>query len=213
MKFKTLTPIVALALMPVAGLVALTLALSTGTPSVSASSERNGHLHAVKECSSYTGEAGSFCTITSSNLAEIKVGSNVFYDQAAGVPAGLLDSNVVLDAGHGNRAVGRCTLDLTTNLGLCTFSTAPDSSPASKPVSVSTARQEHHNAAWTGPIASARAIESIDAHTGKGRRSRRPFCPEPTSLSPDDGDAFQRGASQGRPSRERILVRARSVDG
>ena len=122
MKFKTLTPIVALALMPVAGLIALTLALSTGTPSVSASSERNGHLHAVKECSSYTGEAGSFCTITSSNLAEIKVGSNVFYDQAAGVPAGLLDSNVVLDAGHGNRAVGRCTLDLTTNLGLCTFS-------------------------------------------------------------------------------------------
>jgi hypothetical protein len=122
MKFKTLTTIVALALMPLAGLVALTLALSMGTASVSASSERNRHLHAVKECSNYTGEAGSFCTITSSNLAEIKIGSNVFYDQAAGVPAGLLDSNVVLDAGHGNRAVGRCTLDLTTNLGLCTFS-------------------------------------------------------------------------------------------
>jgi hypothetical protein len=38
------------------------------------------------------------------------------------VPADLLDSNVVLYAGSGNRAVGRCTLDLTTNLGLCTFS-------------------------------------------------------------------------------------------
>jgi hypothetical protein len=34
----------------------------------------------------------------------------------------LLDSNIVLDAGNGNRAVGRCTLDLATGLGLCTFS-------------------------------------------------------------------------------------------
>jgi hypothetical protein len=34
----------------------------------------------------------------------------------------VLDSNVVLDAGSGNRAVGRCTLDLGTGLGLCTFS-------------------------------------------------------------------------------------------
>jgi hypothetical protein len=34
----------------------------------------------------------------------------------------LLDSNVILDAGNGNRAVGRCTLDLMTGLGLCTFS-------------------------------------------------------------------------------------------
>ena len=37
-------------------------------------------------------------------------------------PAGMLDSNVVLDAGDGDRAVGRCTLDATTGLGLCTFS-------------------------------------------------------------------------------------------
>ena len=52
----------------------------------------------------------------------IKVGSKVFYDQADGIPAGMLDSHVVLDAGLGNRAVGRCTVDDTTNLGLCTFS-------------------------------------------------------------------------------------------
>ena len=92
------------------------------TGGLAGSTERSGDLHVTKNCRRYDFSAGSFCTITSSNLAEIKVGSNVFYDQAAGVPAGLLDSNVVLDAGHGNRAVGRCTLDLTTNLGLCTFS-------------------------------------------------------------------------------------------
>jgi len=76
----------------------------------------------TKECSQYTGGAGSFCTITSSSLPFIGVGALVIYDQAAGIPAGLLDSNVVLDAGHGNRALGRCTLDLQTGLGLCTFS-------------------------------------------------------------------------------------------
>ena len=27
----------------------------------------------------------------------------------------------MIDAGSGNRAVGRCTLDLATGLGLCTF--------------------------------------------------------------------------------------------
>jgi hypothetical protein len=98
------------------------VALITEGASVSASTGRSGELHVTKECSQYTGAAGSFCTITAANITEIKVGSKVFYDQADGIPAGVLDSNVVLDAGRGNRAVGRCTLDDTTNLGLCTFS-------------------------------------------------------------------------------------------
>ena len=119
MKFKALTPIVVLPLVPV---VALTLALGTGAASVSASSERSRPLHVTKECSEYSGAAGGFCTITSSNLGRIKVGSRVYYDQPIGIPAGMLDSNVVLDAGNGNRAVGRCTVDLTSGLGLCTFS-------------------------------------------------------------------------------------------
>jgi len=84
--------------------------------------DSTGALHVTKECSQDKGAAGDFCTITSSNLAAITVGSKVFYDQAAGIPTGLLDSNVVLDAGSGNRAVGRCTLDQTSHLGLCRFS-------------------------------------------------------------------------------------------
>jgi hypothetical protein len=80
-----------------------------------------GQLHVTKNCQDYTGAAGSFCTITFSNLALILVGSTVTYDQAAGIPAFGLDSNVVLDAGDGNRAMGRCTLDATTGKGLCTF--------------------------------------------------------------------------------------------
>jgi hypothetical protein len=116
------TTIAASAVALLAGVAALTLSLTMGAAPVSASSARNGQLHATKDCSTYTGVAGDHCTITASNLAEIPIGSPIFYDQAAGIPTGLLDSNIVLDAGNGNRAIGRCTLDFSAGLGLCTFS-------------------------------------------------------------------------------------------
>ena len=102
----------------VGGFLALTVSL--GPTSVSAS-ERTKHLHIRKDCAQYTGLAGSSCTIIHSNISAIPAGSKVFYDQAANNPEGLLDSNIVLDAGNGNRAVGRCTLDLATGLALCLF--------------------------------------------------------------------------------------------
>jgi len=101
---------------------ALTFSMTSGAAPVWAFSERSRNLHVIKECSQYTGAPGSFCTITASNVGPIKVNSKVYYDQAAGIPAGLLDSNVVLDAGAGNRAFGRCSFDLSTGTGLCTFS-------------------------------------------------------------------------------------------
>jgi hypothetical protein len=122
MRSRIVTSIFTLALIAAAGLCAVAFGVSTSVASVSASSAGRREMHVTKECSQYTGTAGSFCTFTSSNLPEITIGSRVYYDQAAGVPNGLLDSNVVLDAGHGNRALGRCTLDLTTHLGVCTFS-------------------------------------------------------------------------------------------
>ena len=81
-----------------------------------------GVLQVTKECSEFKGTAGGFCTITASNLAAIRVGSRFFYSQAAGTPPGMLDSDIILDAGTGNRAMGHCTFDLGTNRGLCTFS-------------------------------------------------------------------------------------------
>jgi hypothetical protein len=101
----------------VAGFVVVTLSLS-----VSAASARSGDLHVIKDTSQYTGLPGGFAIITSSNLPEIVVGSKVFYFQSPIPSTGLLDSNIVLDAGDGNRAVGRCTLDLATRIALCTFS-------------------------------------------------------------------------------------------
>src|SRR5262244_2922659 len=107
---------------------ATVLAGSGGTKSLMAApkdgqdGDHGRRLRVTKECSKYTGAAGSFCTISGSNVPQIPVGSIVTYDQAAGIPAGMLDANVILDAGGGNRAIGRCTLDLATGLGLCTFS-------------------------------------------------------------------------------------------
>jgi hypothetical protein len=76
----------------------------------------------TKNCSQYKGAPGQFCTITSSNISEIKVGMKVSYDQQAGIPDGYLDSNVMVDDGDGNRALGRCTLEFQSRKGLCTFS-------------------------------------------------------------------------------------------
>jgi len=126
MKSRNMT--MTLALMMVAAFVALTLSLSAGVASVWAGSPKNGQLHVTKSCpGADTGAPGGSCVITSSNLARLD-GAQVLYDQVPylRVPAdstsGLLDSNVVVDAGSGNRAVGRCTLDFQTLLGLCTFS-------------------------------------------------------------------------------------------
>ena len=102
-------------------LAAVTFALMPKA-TLSADSARNGQIHLIKECSQYTGLPGSFCTITSSNLDAIAGGTRVYYDQAFGIPAGMLDSNVVLHAGVGNFATGRCTVEASTGLGVCTFS-------------------------------------------------------------------------------------------
>ena len=120
MSAQKITRIIAIAV--VAPFAALTPALSIGGASASASVEPTRELRLTKECSEYFGAAGDWCTVTDSNLSRLPVGSRILYSQALGSPAGLLDSNAVLDAGDGNRAVGRCTLDLATGLGLCTFS-------------------------------------------------------------------------------------------
>ena len=90
--------------------------------SVSSESGRSGALHVTKECSAYTGLAGSFCTITSSNLEQIEVGSRVVYANAAGATS--LDTDIILDPpGPGNnKAFGHCRLDFVSLVGRCTFS-------------------------------------------------------------------------------------------
>jgi hypothetical protein len=84
---------------------------------------RSGDLQVTKECTQYSGGAGSFCTITSSNLNAIKVGSRVVYTSAVGDPTpGLLNSDLVIDGPGNNTAFGHVVLDLSTLSGVVTFS-------------------------------------------------------------------------------------------
>jgi hypothetical protein len=84
------------------------------------SSQLSRHLHVTKECSQYTGAAGSFCTIKHANVPAIKKGAKVIYASAPG--AGSLDSDVVLDSGDGDKAFGHVTLDFATKTGVVIFS-------------------------------------------------------------------------------------------
>ena len=85
---------------------------------------RSGNLQVTKDCSAYAGRAGDVCTITSSNIEEIEVGTEIVYAQAADLSTLSLDSGVVLDLpGPGNNtAFGHCQVNLVTGLGHCTLS-------------------------------------------------------------------------------------------
>ena len=67
----------------------------------------------TKECSEYHGQAGEFCTITSSNVPQIKAGMRVVYLQALGQNG--LDSDIVLSRDHGSAAFGHVVLNATTS--------------------------------------------------------------------------------------------------
>ncbi|HEY3086711.1 MAG TPA: hypothetical protein VGJ59_01435 [Jatrophihabitantaceae bacterium] len=86
------------------------------------SSHRSGELQVTKNCKDYTGASGSFCTITSSNVNAIKVGSRVVYTSAADWTAGSLNSDLVIYGPGANRARGHVVLDLSTLSGVVTLS-------------------------------------------------------------------------------------------
>lgn len=100
----------------------VTLGGEIWTVDITSASERSGSLRITKDCSAYTGLAGSSCTITSSNVKEIEVGTKVIY--ASAVSGGKLDSDIILDPpGPGNnRAFGHVKLDLAAALGTVSIS-------------------------------------------------------------------------------------------
>ncbi len=103
--------------------IAMVAALAVLAPSTAAASETSRHsrdLHITKECSAYTHLAGGFCTITSSNLPAIPIGSKVIYEQS--LVGTVLETDVTLDPpGPGDVAFGHVHLDLVTKVGVATF--------------------------------------------------------------------------------------------
>ena len=78
------------------------------------SSPRQGDVHITKNC-----PGGNTCTITSSNVKQIEVGSTILYL----TPSSPLDSDIIVDVpGPGNnKAFGHCNLDFSNFPGLCTL--------------------------------------------------------------------------------------------
>ena len=105
------------------GLAAGVILLAALGSSVSAASSRNQApgvtkpFHATKDCSGSTGKAGAYCTIRSSNVKAIKVGSKIFYFQPDTKTE--TDSDMVIYVGPGTVATGHCLLHFKTSLGLC----------------------------------------------------------------------------------------------
>lgn len=81
-------------------------------------------MHLVKDCSHFTGEVPSMCTISSSDLAAIPVGTIVWYTGPVVNNVYFLSSSVTLDDGNGSTATGYCIFDARASrdqTGLCTF--------------------------------------------------------------------------------------------
>jgi hypothetical protein len=80
-------------------------------------------IHLLKDCSEFTGEIPSYCTISSSDYAPIPVGAKVNYLGPLLTSPRFLSSNVVVDDADGNTAAGYCMFDPrpTQERGLCTF--------------------------------------------------------------------------------------------
>ena len=110
----------------VLGLVTGVVLLAALGFSVSAASSQNQAprgtkaFHATKDCSGHTGLAGAYCTIRSSNVKALKVGSKIFYVQALSSTG--LHSDIVIYVKRGSVATGHCHLPSTTGDGLCTIS-------------------------------------------------------------------------------------------
>ena len=87
---------------------------------MSTSATRTGTMHVEKECSEYTGKAGDFCTIASSNFDGIPVGSKVVYLEPMNASGGL-DTDIVVKTPDGDSINGHVVLDGSTQTGTVTL--------------------------------------------------------------------------------------------
>lgn len=133
-------------------LLAISAAAVMATANPAAATRRSGTLHVTKECSQYDPtKAGSFCTITSSNIKAIKPGSKVVYASPADLTRGVLDTDLVIEGPGHNNAFGHVVLDLATLSGEVTLSggTGPFARFHAGPIAV--ACPDFPACTWDGP--------------------------------------------------------------
>lgn len=91
--------------------------------SVASAAPATQSLKIAKECSQFTGETPSFCTITESNFAAIPAGTKILYYGPVIANPLFSSSTAVIAVGNGDSAVGYCVVYDTANppLGTCAF--------------------------------------------------------------------------------------------
>lgn len=82
---------------------------------------RAGTLHALKNCSQYTGLAGGFCTLSGSTLPQIPDGTRVVYASAPTATMVSSDITLVMPTPGNNVAFGHVELNRVTRTGIATF--------------------------------------------------------------------------------------------
>lgn len=77
-----------------------------------------------KECSQYTGDTPSFCSITESSLEAIPAGTKIFYYGPVTKSLLFTSSSAVIAVGPGDSAIGYCVVYDTASppSGTCAFS-------------------------------------------------------------------------------------------
>lgn len=97
-------------------------ALAAPAPTVLAAPNPT-EINVVKDCSEYTGEKPSLCTISESDLDALPPGTKIWYQGPVLTNNYFLSSNVLADTGNGSTATGYCIFDAraTESVGLCTF--------------------------------------------------------------------------------------------
>lgn len=98
------------------------VAFAALAPAVSANSNPLP-IHLTKDCSTYSGEIPSLCTIETSDLSLLPVGTKVWYEGPILTNNYFLSSNMLLEAGPNATATGYCIFDARAiaQTGLCTF--------------------------------------------------------------------------------------------
>ena len=75
-----------------------------------------------KDCSQFSGGVPSSCTVLESNLPALKKGTKILYYGPVNDNPTIMSSNVVLDNGAGDTAMGNCIVDNGAGpKGVCAF--------------------------------------------------------------------------------------------
>lgn len=105
------------------GLATLAITASGfAAPVIAADAPKMEKLTLSKECSQYSGDLPSFCTVLESNLPALKTGTKVLYYGPVTSNPAFSSNNVVLDTGDGSTAIGNCIVDFGAGpKGICAF--------------------------------------------------------------------------------------------